>query len=103
MKNTKQRNEQLSNLIALALERFSIDEITTCFIDQLDGWKDRDELTASLLSDKEIKDSLKDELENEFMQGKFVVKLETQAQQTKSNDTQKKIDIYERKTSFKSG
>ncbi len=82
---TKER-ETLDNLMELVLDKYKIEDIVFSFLDKITDWRVRDAMVTELLKDENVKDNIKDELQMEILQGKFVVTVESMAQYDKLTD-----------------
>ena len=74
---------QLENLIFAAKQKFNIKDIVSKFVDSI-NWREQDEFIAALLSEKSVKDQLKDELKREMeIEGNVILKVENMEKRDK--------------------
>lgn len=78
--------ERLENLINLAVEKYQLEDIIDAFTEAVNHWTDRETVVNCLLQCDSFKQEFKEKLEDEILQSKIVIEVNTLADQMKIQD-----------------
>lgn len=79
--------EQLQKLIHAVKNKFEIKDIVFYFLESIDNWRERSQFVNALLSNNDVKQDIKDELQTEMKSdGLIVLKIQNMDKQSKLND-----------------